>query len=199
MLFRKPHCTLSPCIGTGGRFSHPTRDGDERWGSFANAQLFSEARNSFLWPFCVARVLCSARAGGFPCTLALGALPGNPSVTATPPSASPCNQKSYRVFLHPPRCTFLVVMCLSVPLSTIQTFPLFLSFGIFFYFSPCRVLGFEGLGTAPGSSSTAAGWALSPFPRGFGRALGGLRGRSVQWSQAPRETLTTTSTICPPT
>lgn len=47
-------------------------------------------------------------------------------------SSSPRNQKSHRVFLRPPCCTFLVVMCLSVPLSAIQTFPLFLSFGIFF-------------------------------------------------------------------
>lgn len=45
-------------------------------------------------------------------------------------------------------------MCLSVPLSTIQTFPLFLSFGIFFYFSPCRILGFEGSGSSPGSGGT---------------------------------------------
>lgn len=48
-------------------------------------------------------------------------------------------------------------MCLSVPLFAIQTFPLFLSFGIFLNFSPCRVLGSEGLAAPRGSGGSAGG------------------------------------------
>lgn len=57
-------------------------------------------------------------------------------------------------------CAFLAVMCLSLPLFTFQTFPLFLSFGIFFNFSPCRVLRSEGL-AAPGAR-VALPWERSP-------------------------------------
>lgn len=75
------------------------------------------------------------------------------------------------------RCAFLAVMCLSVPLFAIQTFPLSLSFGIFFNFSPCRVLGSEGLVAVPCHRS----WHR--VPSGLGLAGLGSRG---SLSRAPR-------------
>ena len=105
--------------------------------------------------------------------------------------------------------TPLYFSCRHVPFSSSFHHPDVSPFSFlwnFFCFSPCRVLGFEGLGTAPGSGGTAAGRALprapalGPFPRGFGCArLQGLRGRSVQGFEKPHETLTATSTICLPT
>lgn len=79
-------------------------------------------------------------------------------------------------------------MCLSVPLSTIQTFPLFLSFGIFFISPHVAFWVLKGLApaqalAAPEALCTAVAWAVpgarrleaAPFSPGLG-CLGSERG-----------------------
>lgn len=83
------------------------------------------------------------------------------------------------------RRAFLAIMCLSVPLFAIQTFPLFLSFGIFLISPLVAFWVLEGL-AAPQAPVTPL-WERSPvpcpFPGGFGCA--GLQGRSLQGFQEP--------------
>lgn len=100
-------------------------------------------------------------------------------------NSSPRNEKSHRVFLRPPCRTFLAVMCLSVPLSTIQTFPLFLSFGIFFFVSP-----------------SVAFWVLGPGLRRDGhcpgRSVPSLVFLAVPGSRESRDALPRSPMKCSP-
>lgn len=203
MLFRKPCCTFSHRTGTGGQFSHPTRDGDERWAVLQTHGYFPRQERAFCSLFVLQECFAQHVQEAFPAPgprrsvwqpfhdsakrLSLQLEIVSCSSASTPLYFSRCHVPFGSSFHHPDVSPFSFLWN-------------------FFYFSPCRVLGFEGLGTTPGSSGTAVGQALpgapalSPFPRGFGCArLRGLQGRSVQGSQEPQEMLTVTSTICLPT
>jgi len=164
MLFRKPHCTFSHRMGSGGRFFPPPGTGT---GAGAVLPLHGYLPRPET-AFCSLSVLqeCFAQheredfPAPWPSALCPGTLPWQ-QLLRTPFLAI---RNHVVFFLHPPRCTFLVVMCLSVPLSTIQTFPLFLSFGIFFISPPVAFWVLKG--SAPSRDLLARPWDRHcPGPR----------------------------------
>lgn len=159
----------------------PHQDSSERQVRLhqSTAVFQGKKQRSAAFPCCSSALLSTCRR----ISLRLGALPRSLSVTELLPASLPALGTQTLFFCA--RRAFLAVMCLSVPLFAIQTFPLFLSFGIFLISPLVAFWVLEGL-AAPQAPVTPP-WDRSPVPCPFlgGFGCAGLQGRSLQGFQEP--------------